>query len=83
MEQRMNQEEISKKAEECFQSLFTNEFTFSTELHRENFADWDSLHHIQLLVELEKCFGFRFDGATATVLTSVDNITTEVSARLN
>jgi acyl carrier protein len=78
----MNQEEILKKVQECFQSVFTDEFNFSNELSRENFSQWDSLHHINLLVELERSFGFRFDGATATVLTSVDNITTEVSARL-
>jgi acyl carrier protein len=79
----MNQEEILKKVEECFDSVFTDEFSFSMELSRESFEQWDSLHHINLLVELERCFNFRFDGATATVLTSVDNIATEVSARLN
>ena len=79
----MNQEEILKKVEQCFESVFTEEFSFSNELNRDNFEQWDSLHHINLLVELERSFGFRFDGATATVLTSVDNITAEVSARLN
>jgi acyl carrier protein len=83
MEQKMNQEEIVKKIAECFESVFTDEFSFSNELSRDNFEQWDSLHHINLLVELERSFGFRFDGATATVLTSVDNITTEVTARLN
>jgi acyl carrier protein len=83
MEQKMNQEEILKKIEECFESVFTDEFTFSKELNRDNLEQWDSLHHINLLVELERSFGFRFDGATATILTSVDNITSEVTTRLN
>jgi acyl carrier protein len=78
----MNHEEILTKIEDCFQNVFTDEFNFSNELSRENFEQWDSMHHINLLVELERSFGFRFDGATATVLTSVDNILTEVAERL-
>jgi acyl carrier protein len=79
----MNQDEISQKIEECFQSVFTEEFSFSQELSRDNLEQWDSLHHINLLVELERSFGFRFDGATATILTSVENITSEVTTRLS
>ena len=78
----MNHEEILTKIEDCFQNVFTDEFNFSNELSRENFEQWDSMHHINLLVELERSFGFRFDGATATVFTSVDNILTEVAERL-
>lgn len=79
----MNDQEVLQKIETCFSSVFTETFDFNSELKRENFSQWDSLHHIKLLVELEKTFGVRFDGAAATVLTSVDNILAEVKERLN
>ena len=79
----MNETQILEKINGVFTNVFTDEFTFNKELARENFAQWDSMHHINLLVELEREFGIRFDGAAATVLTSVDNIVSEVSERLN
>jgi acyl carrier protein len=79
----MNEDQILEKINTCFTKVFDEEFHFSKELSRENFGYWDSMHHITLLVEIEKTFGFRFDGATAAVLTSVDNILTEIQSRLN
>lgn len=79
----MNEEQILEKINGCFGTVFTDDFSFSKELARENFEQWDSMHHINLMVELERAFGIRFDGAAATVLTSVDNILTEVKERIN
>jgi acyl carrier protein len=79
----MNEEQILEKVRTCFTKVFDEEFHFSKELSRESFSYWDSMHHITLLVEIEKVFGFRFDGATASVLTSVDNILTEINSRIN
>jgi acyl carrier protein len=79
----MNEDQILEKIKTCFNSVFFDDFNFSKELSRENFEHWDSMHHISLLVEIEKTFGFRFDGATVSVLTSVDNILTEIKMRLN
>ena len=79
----MNEDQMMQKIHTCFSTVFSEEFKFSKELSRENFSDWDSMHHITLLVEIEKTFGFRFDGATAAVLTSVDNILTEIKTRLS
>lgn len=79
----MTENQILEKINSCFSKVFDEEFEFSKELSRENFGNWDSMHHITLLVEIEKTFGFRFDGATASVLTSVDNILTEIQSRLN
>jgi acyl carrier protein len=79
----MNEDQMMQKIHTCFSAVFSEDFTFSKELSRDNFSDWDSMHHITLLVEIEKSFGFRFDGATAAVMTSVDNILTEIKSRLN
>lgn len=78
----MNDQEILGKIESCFKNVFTEEFSFSPELSRTNFVHWDSLHHINLLVELERNFGVRFDGASATVMTSVENIVEELKQKL-
>ena len=79
----MNENQILEKINQCFNKVFSEEFSFSKELSRDTFGYWDSMHHITLLIEIEKLFGIRFDGATAAVMNSVDNILTEIKSRID
>jgi acyl carrier protein len=44
------------------------------DLSQENYADWDSLGHLQLIINLERKLGKRFPIQVVTKLTSIDKI---------
>ena len=57
----MNKKEILTKMQEVFQNILDNEdieLTFDTTA--EDIEEWDSLSHVQLVVEIEKEFGVKF-----------------------
>ena len=57
----MNKKEILTKMQEVFQNILDNEdieLTFDTTA--DDIEEWDSLSHVQLVVEIEKEFGVKF-----------------------
>ena len=57
----MMQEEITGTLKTVFQSVFDeNDIAITREMTAEDVASWDSLHHIQLISEVERTFKIKF-----------------------
>ena len=57
----MIHEEITGRLKTVFQSVFDeNDITITREMTAEDVASWDSLHHIQLISEVERTFRIKF-----------------------
>ena len=57
----MKKEEIIGKLKPVFQKVLEeNDITITREMTAEDIEKWDSLHHIQLISEVERAFGIKF-----------------------
>jgi acyl carrier protein len=57
----MIQEEITDNLKSVFQKVFEeNDITITREMTAQDISSWDSLHHIQLISEVERAFGIKF-----------------------
>ena len=57
----MKQEEISGKLKSVFEKVLEeNDITITREMTAEDIETWDSLHHVQLISEVETAFGIKF-----------------------
>ena len=57
----MKKEDITGNLKSVFQKVFEeNDITISREMTAQDIASWDSLHHIQLISEVERAFGVKF-----------------------
>ena len=63
---------VKEKLEEIFRDVFDDEDIILTdEMTAEDIDDWDSLTHIQLIVEIEETFGVKFSTQEITSLKNV------------
>ena len=57
----MIKEEITGNLKSVFQKVFEeNDITITREMTAQDIESWDSLHHIQLISEVERAFGIKF-----------------------
>lgn len=49
----------------------------------ENLAQWDSLHHFSILMEVEEAFGFKFSLQELTEMNSVESLLNAVQQRVS
>ena len=57
----MKQEEISGKLKSVFEKVLEeNDLTITREMTAEDIETWDSLHHVQLINEVERAFEIKF-----------------------
>lgn len=73
----MNDDQIAK-LKDIFQQVFGDAVPFSTATVANDWPAWDSLKHINLMFEIEKKFGVRFDGAQVARLDSVQKLIEEL-----
>ena len=60
----MTREEVFETLNELFRNNFDDDaITLSDETSSEDIEDWDSLTHMQLIVEIEKKYGIKFTTA--------------------
>ena len=53
--------EIEKKLQEIFQDIFDDDtIELFDDMNANDIEDWDSLTHIQLIVQIEKSYGIKF-----------------------
>lgn len=58
----MTREEVYEKLNEVFQDVFDDdEIVVNDETTADDIEDWDSLEHINLVVEVENTFGIKFN----------------------
>ena len=57
----MEKEEITGNLKPVFQKVFEeNDITITREMTAQDIENWDSLHHIQLISEVESAFRIKF-----------------------
>jgi len=57
----MEKEEITGNLKPVFQKVFEeSDITITREMTAQDIASWDSLHHIQLISEVERAFRIKF-----------------------
>ena len=55
------QEEVTGKLKSVFQKVLEeNNITITREMTAQDIENWDSLHHIQLISEVERAFRIKF-----------------------
>ena len=53
--------EIKEKLQEIFQDIFDDDtIELFDDMNANDIEDWDSLTHIQLIVQIEKSYGIKF-----------------------
>lgn len=58
--------DIRNKLQEVFRSVFDDEdITLRDDMTADDIPEWDSVHHISLIISVEDAFGIRF--ATAEI----------------
>ncbi|GDX13204.1 hypothetical protein LBMAG01_10680 [Acidobacteriota bacterium] len=70
----MSEEELILGIQSVFETTFSGKLAFSEDVRREDQVAWDSLHHVVLMINLEGKFGVRFNGETASKMTSASRI---------
>lgn len=55
--------DIINELQEIFREIFDDEIIISNETTADDIEDWDSLTHMQLIVEIEKKYGIKFTTA--------------------
>jgi acyl carrier protein len=74
----MNQNEILEKVQTVFRDVFDNDsIEITPDTRAEDIEEWDSLSHVQLIVELEKEFSVKL---TSKEIFSWDNVGEMVQA---
>jgi len=64
---------IFNKVEDVFKNTFSIDH-FTTRLNMDNLAEWDSLKHISLIVEIEKEFNIIIEHMDILEMISVEKI---------
>ena len=65
-------EEIMQETNEIFKDVLENDtIVLTPEITADDVAEWDSLSHIQLIVEIERHFKIRF---TSAEISSYQNV---------
>lgn len=68
----MSREEVFGKVTEIFRDVFDDDtLVISDSTNSDDIEDWDSLEHIQLVVDMEKAFSIKFDIKTVNTLENV------------
>ena len=72
-----------KKVNEVFVETLDNGNIVLTEATTANdVAEWDSLNHIQLVVEVEKAFGIRFSSREIQTWKNIGEMIDSISAKI-
>ncbi len=58
----MDREQVYRQLNEVFREVFDDEtITLNAQTTADDIEDWDSLEHINLMVEVEYAFGIKFN----------------------
>ena len=79
----MSEPAVLNRIEKVFQDVFGEpDLNVSETMARTDFPDWDSLHHINLMVSIEKEFGIRMNLGDVQDANSVREILSIVNQKL-
>jgi acyl carrier protein len=79
----MNRKEIFEQLNEVFRDVFDDDaITINDATNSDDIEDWDSLEHINLVVAIEKKFGFKFDIKEVGKMKNVGEMVDIIIARM-
>lgn len=68
--------------ESVLRKVFTTQENISIELTKKDIDDWDSMGHLNLIVELEDTFGIKFSKQEIQSLDSIEKIFKKINSDL-
>jgi len=79
----MEREAIFSKVQDVFREVFDDdELTISDSTNSDDIDDWDSLNHINLVLNIEKAFVIRFITGEINTLKTVGEMITLMEKKL-
>ena len=76
--------DTKERLEEVFRDVFEDdEIEISNEMTADDIEEWDSLTHIQLIVAIEKEFGFKFTTIETINLKNVGELINLINSKSN
>jgi acyl carrier protein len=72
-----------EQLQEIFRSAFSSEITIKQDSSKENLPDWDSINHLNLIVELEDRLSIQFTPEEIESLKSVEVILNIIQKKSN
>lgn len=69
------------KLEEVFSEVFDDDISLTPETTAADVDGWDSVMHVNLMLEIEAAFGVRFNSADVTGLKNVGQLLDLIAAK--
>ena len=80
----MNKETITKELNAIFQRVFSDEdISIFEEMTADDVDEWDSLNHINLIIEVERDFKVKFSNAEIARLENVGDLISLISRKVS
>lgn len=73
--------DIFKSLQEVFKRALEQDVKIDSNTSRDNTPEWDSLAHLNLIIELEEEFGIEFNREEIPLLDNVDKILKKISKK--
>ncbi len=79
----MSRDEIYEKLNEVFRDVFDDDtITVNDQTTADDIEDWDSLEHINLMVEVEYAFGIKFNMGEINKMKNVGELVDIIQKRI-
>lgn len=79
----MNRDKIYKQLNEVFREVFDDDaITVNDQTTADDIEDWDSLEHINLMVEIEHVFGIKFNMGEINKMKNVGELVDIIQKRM-
>ena len=72
-----------EQLQDIFQSAFSSEITINPDSSKENLSDWDSINHLNLIVELEDRLNIQFTPEEIESMKSVEVLLNLIQKKSN
>jgi acyl carrier protein len=72
-----------EQLQDIFRSAFSSEITINQESSKENLTDWDSINHLNLIVELEDRLNIQFTPEEIESMKSVEVLLNIIQKKSN
>jgi acyl carrier protein len=73
---------VTQRVARVFNRVFGEHVPFSLAVSRISEPQWTSLKHVEFIIDLEREFGVRFDGADATDMIAISVVVERLEQRL-
>ena len=80
----MSKENIMSELQQIFRDLFdNNQIVLNEKFSSADLEEWDSIEHINLILQIEKHFGIRIEMTEVVELNAIENIINIIQNRIS